>query len=269
MALMSAFFAGQLPRKFAHRGASGTHPENTIDAFRAGLELGAEGFELDVHRSSDGHIVVFHDDALGRTTDGSGAIRDRPLAELKGLDAGFRFSPDGGRSFPFRGSGVRIPTFREVLEAFPETPIIIEIKQETPPLEEDLARLLRETGAEERCLVFSLEQAPLTRYRQLEPEQPTGFGPHDVSDFLRRLGSENWNDYRPPAVAFAVPTRWHGTQIVSRPFVDAAHGFGCEVYVWTVNDPREMEALLEIGVDGLITDFPERLSRLLAERTIS
>jgi glycerophosphoryl diester phosphodiesterase len=269
MAVMSEFFAGQLPRKFAHRGASGTHPENTMEAFRAGHDLGAEAFELDVHRSADGHIIVFHDDVLGRTTDGSGSIRDRPLADLERVDAGFRFSPDGGRSFPFRGSGVRIPAFREVLEAFPETPIIVEIKQDSPPLEEDLARLLRETDSGERCLVFSLEQAPLMRYRELEPEQPTGFGPDDVSDFLRRLGSDSWNGYRPPAVAFAVPTRWHGTQIVSRPFIDAAHGFGCEVYVWTVNDPREMEALLDLGVDGLITDFPERLSRLLAGRMIS
>jgi glycerophosphoryl diester phosphodiesterase len=128
--------------------------------------------------------------------------------------------------------------------------------------------LLRETGAGERCLVFSLEQLPLTRYRDLEPEQPTGFGPQDVSEFLRRLGSDAWDGYRPPAVAFAVPTTWHGTQIVSRPFVDAAHGFGCEVYVWTVNDPREMEALLDMGVDGLITDYPERLSKLLSGRTI-
>lgn len=268
MAAMSEFFAGPLPRRFAHRGASGTNPENTLAAFRDALDLGAEGFELDVHRTVDGHVVVFHDDTLERTTDGTGRVRDRTLAELRGLDAGFRFSPDAGRSFPFRGAGVGIPTLEEVLEAFPEVPLIIEVKQELPPLEEDLARLLRERGAGGRCLVFSLEQGPLTRYRDLEPEQPTGFGPQDVSDFLRRLGSDAWTDYRPPAVAFAVPTRWHGTQIVSRPFVDAAHGFGCEVYVWTVNDPREMEALLELGVDGLITDFPERLSRLLSGRTI-
>ena len=264
---MSEFFAGQLPRKFAHRGASGTYPENTMEAFRAALELGAEGFELDVHRTADGHIVVFHDDALGRTTNGSGPVHERSLAELRALDAGFRFSPDGGRSFPFRGSDVVIPTLGEVFEAFPDTPVIIEVKQVAPALEEELARLLREARAGERCLVFSLEQLPLTRYRDLEPEQPTGFGPQDVSEFLRRLGSDAWDGYRPPAVAFAVPTTWHGTQIVSRPFVDAAHGFGCEVYVWTVNDPREMEALLDLGVDGLITDFPERLSRLLSGRT--
>jgi glycerophosphoryl diester phosphodiesterase len=267
MAPVSEFFAGQLPRKFAHRGASGTHPENTMEAFRAAREHGAEGFELDIHRSVDGHVVVFHDDVLDRTTDGRGPVHERSLAELRELDAGFRFSPDGGRSFPFRGSGVRIPTLAEVLEAFPDVPLIIEVKQVLPALEEDLARLLRETGAGGRCLVFSLEQAPLTRYRDLEPEQPTGFGPEDVAAFLRRLGSDAWDGFRPPAVAFAVPTTWHGTQIVSRPFVDAAHGFGCEVYVWTVNDPREMKRLLELGVDGLITDHPDRLSKLLSERT--
>ena len=146
MPSLSEFFAGELPRKFAHRGASGTHPENTMEAFRAGLEGGAEGFELDVHRSADGHIVVFHDDVLDRTTDGSGPIRERSLAELRELDAGFRFSPDGGRSFPFRGSGIRIPALRDVLEAFPDTPLIIEVKQVLPALEQDLARLLRETG---------------------------------------------------------------------------------------------------------------------------
>lgn len=267
MAAMSEFFAGPLPRRFAHRGASGTNPENTMLAFRAALEHGAEGFELDIHQTADGEIVVFHDDTLGRTTDGTGTVRERTLADLRGFDAGFRFSPDAGRSFPFRGREVGIPTLQEVLEAFPEVPLILEIKQSHPPLEEDLARLLREERAGGRCLVFSLEQAPLTRYRDLEPEQPTGFGPDDVSDFLRRLGSDAWDDYRPPAVAFAVPVTWHGTQIVSRPFVDAAHGFGCEVYVWTVNDPREMESLLELGVDGLITDFPERLSQLLNGRT--
>ncbi|HEU4464788.1 MAG TPA: glycerophosphodiester phosphodiesterase family protein, partial [Gemmatimonadota bacterium] len=94
---MSEFFAAQLPRKFAHRGASGTHPENTMEAFRAAIERGAEGFELDVHRSADGHVVVFHDDMLERTTNGSGPIRERSLADLRELDAGFRFSPDGGR----------------------------------------------------------------------------------------------------------------------------------------------------------------------------
>lgn len=260
------FFAGPLPRQFAHRGASGTFPENTFAAFRAAHEMGAERFELDIHSSADGEIVVFHDATVDRTTDGTGQVRNLQLSELRELDAGFRFSPDGGRTFPFRGEGITIPTLREVLGGFPDTPLIIEIKQTEPPMEERLARLLHETGAEPRALVFSLEQMPLDHYRALERSQPTGFGPVDVAEFLRRLGSDAWDGYRPPAVAFAVPVRWRGTQIVSTPFVRAAHGFGCEVFVWTVNDPREMHTLLNMGVDGLISDFPDRLNRVVAER---
>lgn len=253
------FFDGAVPRRFAHRGASGAWPENTMAAFRAARELDAHGFELDVHATADGEVVVFHDATLDRTTNGRGRVLEHTLAELVALDAGFGFSPDGGRSFPHRGQGIMVPTLREVLEAFPEVPLIIEIKQADPPLEESLARLLHETGAGPRVLVFSLEQAALDRYRALNRSQATGFGSSDVADFLRRLGSGDWDGYRPPAAAFAVPVRWHGTQIVSAPFVEGAHGFGCEVFVWTVNEPEEMRALLDLGVDGLISDFPDRL----------
>lgn len=263
---MSRFFAGPLPRTFGHRGASGTLPENTMPAFEAALELGADALELDVHRSTDGEIVVIHDPTLDRTTDGTGPVRERTLEELRGFDAGYRFSPDGGRTFPFRGEGFSIPTLREVLETFPDTPLILEIKQVEPPLEEDLARLLQQTGAEERVLVFSLSQDPIDRYRRVRPEQPTGFGPAEVEEFLHRLGSGTLDAFASEAVAFAVPVEWEGTPIVGPEFVDAAHRTGREVYVWTVNDTREMHALLDLGVDGLISDHPERLVRVVGER---
>src|SRR5687767_11213135 len=102
---MNQFFSGSPPRSFGHRGASGTHPENTLVSFAGAVERGAQAFELDVHRTADGEIVVFHDETLERTTSGRGSIRQRTLAELRALDAGFRFSPDGGRTFPFRGTG--------------------------------------------------------------------------------------------------------------------------------------------------------------------
>ncbi|HUP01555.1 MAG TPA: glycerophosphodiester phosphodiesterase family protein, partial [Gemmatimonadota bacterium] len=166
----------------------------------------------------------------------------------------------------FRAQGVTIPTLREVLETFSGTPLIIEIKQTEPPIEEDLARLLHETGSEPRALVFSLEQGPLDRYRALGGVHPTGFGPGDVAEFMRRLGSGAWDGYRPPAAAFAVPVRWRGTQIVSAAFTDTAHALGCEVFVWTINEPRAMHALLDLGADGLISDYPERLRQVVAER---
>ncbi|HET9582133.1 MAG TPA: glycerophosphodiester phosphodiesterase [Gemmatimonadota bacterium] len=260
------FFSGPIPRPFAHRGASGTHPENTLIAFRKAREEGAEGFELDVHRTSDGEIVVFHDPTLERTTDGSGPLAALTLSELRELDAGSRFTPDGGGTHPFRGQSVRIPTLREVLEEFPEAPVIIEIKQVDPPLEEELREEIAGAGAHDRTLVFSLAQAPLDRYRALDPEQPTGFGPEDVADFLARLRDGAWDGYEPPGAAFAVPESWHGIPIVSAPFVEAAHRFDREVYVWTVNTEAEMERLLELGIDGLISDFPGRLAEVVRRR---
>jgi glycerophosphoryl diester phosphodiesterase len=259
------FFSGPLPRQFAHRGASGTHPENTLTAFREARALGAHGFELDVHRTTDGEIVVFHDPTLDRTTDGRGALAALTMAELRALDAGGRFTTDRGGTHPFQGQGVSIPSLREVLEEFPQVPIIIEIKQVEPPLEEDLRRVIRDCDAGDWTLVFSLAQEPLDRYRALEREQPTGFGPEDVAEFLRRVHDGAWEGYDPPAAAFAVPVRWHGLQIVSAPFIEAAHRFDREVFVWTVNEEREMERLLDLGVDGLITDFPARLAEVVRQ----
>ena len=263
---MSSFLSGPRPRTFGHRGASGTHPENTLVSFRAAMERGAAALELDVHRTADGAVVVHHDDTLERTTNGQGPVRERTLEELRALDAGYRFSPDGGKTFPFRGTGVTIPTLEEVCKAVPHTPLIIEVKQSDPPLERDLAQVLQSTGTDSWALVFSLYQEPVDRFRALKHGCPTGFGPDDVSRFLQRVEENRWDGYRPPGVAFAVPVRWHVTRIVTPRFVDAAHDKGCEVYVWTVNEPGEMHALLDMGVDGLITDFPERLTRVLAER---
>lgn len=265
---MRAFFAGAPPRRFGHRGSAGTHPENTLAGFQAAAETGVDGLELDVHRTADGEIVVLHDTTLDRTTDGTGPLRDRTLDELRDLDAGYRFSPDGGRTFPFRGSGIRIPTLAEVCAALPAMPLIVEIKQVDPAPEADLARALAAAEAIDRTLVFSLDQRPLDRYRQLVRTQATGFGPDDVAEFLRRVNRDDWGDYAVPGVALAVPVRWHGTQIVSRSSVDAAHRIGCEVFVWTVNEPDEMERLLDLGVDGLISDHPARLARVIAERAI-
>jgi glycerophosphoryl diester phosphodiesterase len=263
---MKRFFGGPLPRRFGHRGASGTHPENTLVSFRAALDKGAGALELDVHRTADGEIVVFHDATLERTTNGAGLLRERTLGELRELDAGFRFSPDGGRTFPFRGKGIAIPTLREVCQAFTDTPLVVEIKQVDPPVEEGVAQVLQSSEADDRALVFSLHQEPVRRYRTVASDSPTGFGPDEVAEFLRRVETGHWDGYRPAGLAFAVPVHWYGTRIVSRAFVDAAHRLGCEVYVWTVNEPGEMHALLDLEVDGLITDFPERLSDVLAER---
>ena len=115
---MHPFFDTPRPHLFAHRGASAEAPENTLPAFARAVEHGVPFLELDCHATRDGEIVVLHDAELERTTDGEGPVSARSFAELERIDAGFRFSPDG-RSFPFRGRGLRVPRFAVVLEAFP------------------------------------------------------------------------------------------------------------------------------------------------------
>src|SRR5919107_3636235 len=143
------------PVNLAHRGASGLAPENTLEAFRLAVEAGAGGLELDVHLTRDGHVVVIHDPSADRTTSGSGAVAGVPLAGLRGMDAGHRFSPDGGRTYPYRGQGLRVPTLAEVLEEFPDVSVNIDIKDIRPGYEEAVIGTLRKTGAEGRTLVAS------------------------------------------------------------------------------------------------------------------
>ncbi|MCP4421279.1 MAG: glycerophosphodiester phosphodiesterase, partial [Chloroflexi bacterium] len=118
----------------AHRGWRGCYPENTMLAFEKAAELPIDGLEIDIHSTSDGVLVVFHDDSLERTTNGNGRIQDYTFAELQKLDAGYRFTPDDGQTFPFRGQGITIPILAEVFETFPRLWINIDIKQETPSI---------------------------------------------------------------------------------------------------------------------------------------
>ena len=122
------FLAGGNPLVMAHRGGQGLWPPNTLFAFERAVEMGADILEMDIHASADGVLIVHHDDTVDRTTNGSGAIRDHTLTELKELDAGYHWSADGGETYPFRGKGMRIPTLEEVLEAFPKTRLNIDIK---------------------------------------------------------------------------------------------------------------------------------------------
>ena len=152
---MSKFFSGPTPRLFAHRGASGEAPENTLAAFQRAASLGVVYMELDVHLSRDGQVVVMHDDTLERTTNGRGLVKEHGLAELYGLDAGYHFTPDGGETFPFRGQGVSIPLLADVLRRFPHVRFTVEIKQQEPPIEEQVIAVVRECGMAETVILAS------------------------------------------------------------------------------------------------------------------
>jgi glycerophosphoryl diester phosphodiesterase len=247
----------------AHRGGAGLAPENTLTAFQQALERwGADMLELDVRATADGAVVVIHDATVDRTTDGSGAVRALRLEAVRELDAGHRFvGPDGAESF--RGRGVRIPLLQEVLESFPRARLNVEIKAREaarPTLE-----VVRRLGATDRVLIAAEFESNRRDARGYEG--PWGASRSQMGPFwlLHRTPFSPW--VTPRADAFQVPVRWKGLPVVTRRFVEEAHRRNVPVHVWTVDDPDEMRWLLDLGVDGIQSDRPDVLARVLSEET--
>lgn len=255
---------GEWPVNLAHRGASDMAPENTIEAFRLAVEAGAGGLELDVHMTRDGHIVVIHDATVDRTTSGSGAVSEMTLHELRKLDAGHNFRPDGGPTRPYRGRGVRVPTLGEVLEEFPGVAVNIDIKAGTPGIEETVFGVLREANALRRAIVVSTPHATVKRFRKVSGGHvSTGGSKWEIGIFylLSRLRLERL--VRPAYDALQVPLRHRGILVVTPRFVRAAHARGVRVDAWTINQADEMRRLLDLGVDVIMTDRPGTLAEVL------
>jgi glycerophosphoryl diester phosphodiesterase len=265
----SDFFDLPIPRVIAHRGASGEYPENTLIAFRAAAEAGAPYFELDVHMTRDGVVVVSHDPDLKRTCGLDAAIRDLTLAELKRADAGWSFTAAaaaptaaGTAEFPFRGRGIEVPALVEVFAAFPERRYVVEVKQSAPSLAPALLDVIDRAGMRRRVLVASEDHVPIEEVRALAPQIPTGFPYPEILGFMATLapGAE---PYQPRGDALQLPPEYQSWRLVTAESVAAAHRMGTEMHVWTVNDAAEMHAMLALGVDGIITDYPARLLALL------
>ena len=238
----------------AHRGSSGAAPENTLPAFDLAVRQGAEAIELDVRLTADGVPVVLHDATLDRTTGGHGPVRALSLAELREVDAGARFTLDGGRSFPFGVAEVRIPTLSEVLRGFPEMPLLLDMKE--PAAQEAVRRVLLEESAVERCVLASEHHAALQAFRQppfVVAASGAEVGALYRAVLLRRVPTSG--SYR----AVSVPLRYRGVPVPTRGFVAAARGLGCPVHVWTVNDDATAKMLWGRGVAGIVTNFPAAL----------
>jgi glycerophosphoryl diester phosphodiesterase len=229
-------------------------------AFRGAVEMGYRYLETDLHATRDGALVLIHDDTLERTTDGSGPVWEHTLAELKRFDAAYHFSPDGGRTYPCRGQGVTVPTLEEVLEAFPEARLNVEIKQESPPAVQAVVDFIEKRGLQDRLLVASFRDRVVQEFRRRS-------GGHIATSAARGEARLFWlasrlrleRLLRVPYDALQVPARYGSRTVVDRRFVEAAHRRGLQVHVWTVDEPEEMRGLLSLGVDGLMSDRPDLL----------
>jgi glycerophosphoryl diester phosphodiesterase len=228
--------------------------------------MGTDILEFDVHATRDGMPVVIHDPLVDRTTNGSGAVNEHSWAELRELDAGYQFSRDG-REFPYRGQGVHVPSLEAVLKRFPLARCNMEIKQESGILIEEVVQLIRRLGAEHRVLLAAEHDTIMQAVRIAAGSIATSFAAGEVADFIGRLPADDFATYKPAGLALQIPVRFGDIELVTAESVAAAHRCGLEVHVWTVNEPEEMRALLQLGVDGLISDLPG-LVRTVVDATV-
>jgi len=254
------FFADRV-LNIAHRGGNRLRPEQTILAWESALELGVDVLEMDFRATSDGVLVMMHDQTVDRTTDGTGFVNQLTFAEIRALDAGYDFTPDGGATYPYRGQGVQVPTLEEVLARFPGVPMNIEIKAENPPtVIEPFVELLDRYRMRPHVLVASFSDTLLFSFRAAAPDVLTSLSPLEVAQLLV-LTPEQEALYSPPALFAQVPPFSGTTRVLSADFVAKAHRVGLLVHAWDVDD--QMQETIDLGVDGLIVDDPETLAGLL------
>jgi glycerophosphoryl diester phosphodiesterase/membrane-associated phospholipid phosphatase len=250
----------------AHSGAQADAPTNTMPAFELALEQGADVLEMDLQLTADGEVVVLHDATVDRTTDGTGAVRDLTLDEVRALDAGSWFvAPDGTR--PFEGEGVGVPTFTEVLDAFPDVPVNVELKTDGGPgIVPAAIGLVAGSGRADTITVSSFDASYLEPVREHLPGVRTNMPEGETTGFYIRqlLGLHPW--WTPPGDVFQVPEYHDGRRVVTPRFVRAAERLGVSVEVWTVNEREQMHRLLDAGVHGVMTDVPGVLLDVLAKR---
>lgn len=249
---MKTLFHRSEPVIIAHRGSRLLWPENTMTGFGEAAGYGAKFIETDLRVSADGILHCFHDAFLDRTTDGSGPIGSRSARDLQLLDAGYHHRI--GNAYPFRGQGVGVPTFASVLEAFPDFGFVVDIKNDG--VVEPLARMIKDRQLANRLIVGSFSTDRLFRLREICGKKvATSTGPAETVKAIAagRVGARV-DPFGSTTVALQVPVSWYGVPVVTDQLIEVAHRFGKLVHVWTINQVQEMKRLLDLGVDGVITD---------------
>jgi len=237
------------PLAFAHRGGASEAPENTMPAFAQAVAMGYRYLETDAHVTADGVLVAFHDDRLDRVTDGTGLIAELPWSEVQ------RAKVDGREP---------IPLLEDLLATWPDVRINIDPKQDA--VAEVLAQAIVRTSSVDRVCVGAFSDRRIAKVKALTgPGLCTSMGPREVARLVSASrGGPGRAGLRSPCAQ--VPPRQGRLPLVTRRLVDTAHRLGVQVHVWTIDDRAEMERLLDLGVDGLMTDRPQVLKDLLVER---
>ncbi|MDD3930111.1 MAG: glycerophosphodiester phosphodiesterase [Sphaerochaeta sp.] len=259
-------FFDPMPKVVAHRGDSAHFPENTLHAFESAYSLGVDVIETDVHLSRDGEVVIWHDPTLDRNTNGSGMIEEHTLAELKELDAGYTFTKDGGKTFPFRGKGVQLCTLKEALSACPAQRFNVDLKSKGEAIVEAFIDVVKEEHATRRVVGASFHLSNLRMLRNKEPRIQTSITTKEVIPLLalEKLHLLRHKPTKHPIV-FQVPVRQWGIEVITPHFITTMHARGAIIQVWTINEEEEMRRLFQLGVDSVMTDKPELAIKVATE----
>ena len=252
-------FLSPLPRIVAHRGDSAFFPENTLEAFRSAYELGVDVIETDVHLTKDGKIVIWHDPTLERNTNGSGTLESHTLSELKALDAGYTFTRDGGKTYPFRGKGVQLATLDEALKALPDARFNIDLKSQEEEIVDRYIEVIKSNHAEDRVCTASFHLENLKKLRKAAPEFLTSISTWEVIPLLIKQKLHILPKRFQRKIIFQVPVKQCGIKVITPSFVRDMHKRDAIVMVWTINEKKDMEYLFSIGVDTIMTDNPRLL----------
>jgi len=236
----------------AHRGGPGLEPEHTMRAYRRALNEGADALELDVHLSADGHLVLIHDSTLDRTTNASGTVSSMTLQQLQAIDA---------------GSGESIPSLDSVFTEFAAIPMLIELKDSSPHSARRLCDMIRQYHRTANTIVGAFNLAPLEVFRTACPEVATGMAQSEVAIFmaLQLVGLEKL--HQSPAVSMQLPPEYYGVTILRKSLIKAAQSRGLVIQAWTINSTEAITSMFALGVDGIITDYPDRVTQIRNDRS--
>jgi len=260
------FFDPPTPRLFGHRGFPARYPENTMASFRAAVEAGVEYLEFDVWATRDGEIVVHHDASLARMCAVERRVPDLALEELRSLPI---CRTSSGKQLPRDDNtpAEYVPTLRQVLEELSETFMTIEIKPTDFPVERFLREHILDSEAQERVLLASSQDVVLQKIRSTTEEIPTSFAYGEIRSFFQWLDGGRKAPYHPPGQALQIPPRKGLRRLVTKKSVQAVHDLGLEMHVWTVNRAGQMRGLLDLGVDGIMSDNPQLLKTVAADHS--
>lgn len=267
---MNEGYLNPMPRVVAHRGDSKHFPENTLPAFLSAVKMGIDVVETDVHITSDNIIVIWHDNTLERNTNGTGSIEEHTYHELLEYDAGYTFSKDGGKTFPFRGKGIKLCTLEDALVKCPNQRFNIDLKTKQSGIVEEFVRIVRNHKAENRVCCASFHLTNLKSIRKIAPDILTSITTIEVLSLLLKqkfhiLPKILANGRK---IIFQVPVGQYGIKIITPSFIKAMHNRNAIIMVWTINEEAEMRRLFELGVDAVMTDDPTTVIKVATSMNI-